>query len=93
MTCKAAMTRINQVMENCPQPGPVEELGMKITRIGRPDGRQSSIFTEVRSGDKLAADIKQLELKVGAPQLFKIKEVEPWSRIPERRFTLIPLNR
>jgi len=93
MNIKAALTRIRQVMEYCPQPGPVEELGMKITRIGRPDGRQSNIFTEVRSGDKLAGDIKQLELKLGAPQLFKIKEVEPWSRIPERRFTLIPLNR
>jgi DNA polymerase-4/protein ImuB len=93
MNIKAALTRIRQVMEYCPQPGPVEELGVKITRIGRPDGRQSCIFTEVRSGEKLAGDIKQLELKMGAPQLFKIKEVEPWSRIPERRFTLIPLNR
>ncbi len=93
MNGKTALTRIKQVMENCPQPGPVEELGMKITRMGFPDGRQSSIFTEVRSSDKLESDIKQLELKVGAPQLFKIKEVEPWSRIPERRFTLIPLSR
>ncbi len=93
MTAKAVLTRIKQVMENCPQPGPVEELGMKITRMGFPDGRQSSIFTEVRSSDKLESDIKQLELKLGAPQLFKIKEVEPWSRIPERRYTLIPLSR
>ena len=93
MTAKTALTRISQVMENCPQPGPVEELGMKITRMGFPDGRQSSIFTEVRSSDKLESDIKQLELKLGAPQLFKVKEVEPWSRIPERRYTLIPLSR
>ena len=66
---------------------------MKIIRLGRPDGRQSSIFTEVRSSDKLTSDIKQLELKMGAPKLFRVKEVEPWSRIPERRYTLTPLSR
>lgn len=93
MSIAASLKRIRQVIENCPQPGPVEELGMKITRLGRPGGQQSSIFTEVRSGEKLNSDIKQLELKMGAPQLFQIKEVEPWSRIPERRYTLKPLSR
>ncbi|MDV2990312.1 MAG: hypothetical protein P3T54_09250 [Dehalogenimonas sp.] len=93
MTVAAALRRVKQVIENCPQPGPVEELGMKVVRLGRPGGQQSSIFTEVRSSDKLESDIQQLELKMGAPQLFKVKEVEPWSRIPERRYTLTPLSR
>lgn len=93
MTVAAALRRVKQVIENCPQPGPVEELGMKIVRLGRPGGQQSSIFTEVRSSGKLESDIQQLELKLGAPQLFKVKEVEPWSRIPERRYTLTPLSR
>lgn len=93
MTAPVALKRIRQVMEYCLQPGPVEELGLKVVRLGRPGGHQGSIFTEVRSSDKLENDIQQLELKMGAPPLFKIEEVEPWSRIPERRYTLIPLGR
>jgi DNA polymerase-4/protein ImuB len=33
-----------------------------------------------------------LEFRLGGPQLYRIKEVEPWSRIPERRYALIPLS-
>ena len=56
------------------------------------DGRKAS-FPEVRARDHLLDDIKQLELRLGSPQVFKIKEVEPWSRIPERRYALTPLSR
>lgn len=93
MNCRSAMVRVRQVMECSPQPGPVEELGIKLVRIGRPAGRQDNIFTDVRSDEKLLDDIRQLELKIGAPQLYKMKEVEPWSRIPERRYVLTPLGR
>ncbi|MEN8614231.1 hypothetical protein ABFB09_02955 [Dehalogenimonas sp. THU2] len=90
---KTLMARIRHVMENCQQPGPVEQLGVAVTRLSRPVGRQESIFTDVRSDDKLLDDIKQMELRFGAPQLYRVKEVEPWSRIPERRYTLTPLGR
>lgn len=89
---KTALARIKQVMENYPQPGPIEQLGMKITGLCGQHGRQKSIFTEVRAKDHLLDDIKQLEFRLGGPQLYKIKEVEPWSRIPERRYALTPLN-
>ncbi|ADJ25743.1 DNA-directed DNA polymerase [Dehalogenimonas lykanthroporepellens BL-DC-9] len=93
MTAAGALKRIRQVVEYCVQPGPVEELGLKVVRLGRPGGHQGSIFTEVRSSDKLESDIQQLELRMGTPPLFRVEEVEPWSRIPERRYTLIPLGR
>lgn len=92
MTTKTALSRIKQVMENTPQPGPVEQLGMKITGLGRQHGRQRSLFSEVRAKDHLMDDIKQLEFRLGGPQLYKIMEVEPWSRIPERRYALKPLS-
>ena len=85
--------RLKQVLEKYPQPGPVERLGMEITGVGRRAGRQKSLFAEVRARDRLLDDIKQLEMRLGSPQIFKIKEVEPWSRIPERRYALVPLNR
>ncbi len=93
MNAKAALSRIKQIIENAPQPGPVEQLGMKITGLGRRQGRQKSLFLENRAQDNLLNDIKQLEFRLGGPQLFKFKEVEPWSRIPERRHALTPLSR
>ena len=93
MNPKAVLTRIRQVMENVTQPGPVEELGMKITGTGGFTGKQKSLIAEVRAQEHLLDDIKQLEFRLGSPQLFQIKEVEPWSRIPERRYALTPLNR
>ena len=87
-----AMLRIKQMLESKPQTGPVEQLGIKVTGLGRQNGRQKSLFSEVRAQDHLLEDIKQLEMRLGSPQVFKIKEVEPWSRIPERRYVLTPLS-
>ena len=93
MDISSTLSRIKQVLENSPQPGPVEQLGMRITGLGRQSGKQKSLFAEIRARDHLLDDIKQLELRLGSPQVFKIKEVEPWSRIPERRYALTPLSR
>jgi DNA polymerase-4 len=88
-----AALRIKRVLESFPQPGPVEQVGIRVTRLGYPRGRQNSLFSEVRGRDHLLEDIRQLELRQGNPQVFKIKEVEPWSRIPERRYALTPAGR
>ncbi|MBN1188633.1 MAG: hypothetical protein JXA46_02675 [Dehalococcoidales bacterium] len=90
---KYILSRIKPVLENCPQPGPVEQVGIKLTGLGYRSSRQKSLFSEVRARDHLLEDIRHLEDRLGSPQVFKIKEVEPWSRIPERRYALIPLNR
>ena len=92
LNTKTALSRIKLIMENSPQPGPVEQLGMKITGLGRPNGRQKSLLNDVRAKDNLLDDVKQLEFRLGGTQLYKIKEIEPWSRIPERRYALIPLS-
>jgi DNA polymerase-4/protein ImuB len=92
MDIKVAVKRIKWVMEEYPQPGPVEQVGLNINRLGYPGGRQNSLFREVRSRDHLLEDIHQLELRLGDPQVYRVKEVEPWSRIPERRYVLAPTN-
>ena len=93
MDMRTCILRIKQGLENFPQLGPVEEAGMRVTRLGYPRGRQRSLFSEVRGRDHLLEDIRQLELRQGTPQVFKVKEVEPWSRIPERRYALTPTGR
>ncbi len=90
---KTAVSRIKLVLEAFPQPGPVEEMGIRVTALGQRTGRQRSLFTEVRAKDHLLDDIKQLELRLGNHEVFTIKEVEPWSRIPERRYALSPVGR
>ena len=93
MDVKSVLPRIKYVLENYPQPGPVEQMGIKITRLSYGVGRQKSIFAEVRAKAHLLQDIKQLELRLRGPQVYEVKEIEPWSRIPERRYALAPLNR
>ena len=90
MNIRSAISRIKQIMENFPQPGPVEQLGIKITRFGRESGQQKSLLPEIRNRENMMDGIRQIEFQLGTPQVFKIKEVEPWSRIPERRYTLAP---
>lgn len=85
------LSRIKHLLESSPAPGPVEELGLKITGFSRERGRQSNLFSDIRAGEQLQDDIKQMELRLGqGPQLFRVREVEPWSRIPERRQALTP---
>jgi DNA polymerase-4 len=93
MEVKNVIIRLRRTLEEYPQPGPVEQVGLRITGLGRQSRRQKSLFTEIRAQEHLMDDIKQMELRLGSSQVFKVKEVEPWSRIPERRYTLTPLNR
>ena len=92
MNTKTAISRIKQIMDIYPQLGPVEQLGIKITGLGCQNGRQKSLFTEVRAKEHLLNDVKQLEFRLGGPQLYRVKAVEPWSRIPERRYAMVPLS-
>jgi DNA polymerase-4 len=93
MDVRSVISRLKRVLEEYPQPGPVEQVGIKVNRLGYPRGRQRSLFSDIRAKEHLADDIKQLELKLGNPQIYKVKEIEPWSRIPERRYALTPTNR
>jgi DNA polymerase-4 len=90
---RSVVSRLKRAMEDYPQPGPVEQVGIRVNRLGYPRGRQKSLFSDIRAKEHLAEDIKQLELKLGNPQIYSVKEVEPWSRIPERRYALTPTNR
>jgi DNA polymerase-4 len=93
MDVRSSLSRIKQFLESYPQSGPVEQLGIKVTGLAHGIRRQRSIFAEIRAQDHLLDDIEQLELRLASPQVFRIKEVEPWSRIPERQFALKPLSR
>ncbi|MDP6494836.1 MAG: DNA polymerase Y family protein, partial [Dehalococcoidia bacterium] len=53
-------------------------------------GTQSSLFVEVRKQQQLREAMRQLEARLRTrPPIYKVMDVEPWSRIPERRQALV----
>ena len=71
-------------------PGPVESLSLTLSGIGGEAGRQASLFSDVRQRDNLHEALRELEARFGTVPMYLVREVEPWSRIPERRRALVP---
>ena len=78
------------VLANTTLPGPVEELTIELTGITEERGRQSTLFAE-KAGlrRQLGETVQQLRARWGRPLVSRVVEVEPWSRLPERRHALI----
>jgi DNA polymerase-4/protein ImuB len=77
-------------LANTALPGPVEELAIELSGITEERGRQSTLFAE-KAGLKrqLGEAVQQLRVRWGRSLVSKVVEVEPWSRLPERRHALI----
>ncbi|MDZ7727076.1 MAG: hypothetical protein U5Q44_02140 [Dehalococcoidia bacterium] len=57
-------------------------------------GQQAPLWqTGPKRQRELFEAIDQLTEREGEPQVFRIVEVEPWSRIPERQLALMPFGR
>jgi nucleotidyltransferase/DNA polymerase involved in DNA repair len=78
------------VLANTMLPGPVEELTIELSGITEERGRQATLFAE-RAGmrQQLGEAVRQLRTRWGRPLVSQVVEVEPWSRLPERRHALI----
>ena len=85
-----AMFILKSRLENLVLPGPLEALSLTLSGITGESGRQESLFPEVRHQARLDDAVRQLRARLGhRPPIFRVREVEPWSRIPERRRTLV----
>ena len=72
-------------------PGPLETLSATFSHLTGESARQESLFGDLRRQAQIDNAIRQLRAKLGPkPVLYQIREVEPWSRIPERRRVLVP---
>jgi hypothetical protein len=84
------LTRIKDDLEQVELARPIDRVTLTLSELTGETGRQESIFSEVRARQNLAAAIKQLSVSLGKPApIFQVREVEPWSRIPERRHGLV----
>jgi nucleotidyltransferase/DNA polymerase involved in DNA repair len=69
---------------------PVEELFLELLGLGGEAARQGSLFVaRARQLGQIAEAARQLRARYGHVPLYHVVEVEPWSRIPERRWALV----
>ncbi|MEE9284820.1 MAG: DNA polymerase Y family protein [Dehalococcoidia bacterium] len=85
-----ALYALRHALDTHPPPGPLEELSLTLARLTGEAGLQGSLFNDVRRQDNLREAVRQLEARLGRrPPIYQVREVESWSRIPERRQALV----
>ena len=84
-----ALYVVKHALGNRPPPGPLEDLRLTLSGLTGETGRQESLFREVRRRERLHQAIAQLKASLGSNPIYQVREVEPWSRIPERRQALV----
>lgn len=93
-------------MSISPPPRAVESLAVEFFQFG-PATAQPGFFDRKEEGGREAGGtdlaegtvphslreaVKELKLKIGHSPLFRVVEVDPWSRIPERRYALLSFD-
>ena len=80
-------------LEGVELPGAVSAVTLKVTLLGGPYVGQEMLFPG--GGQRLARlrdALASVKARYGTTGLYRIAEVEPWSRIPERRYALIDFD-
>ena len=85
-----ALFALRHALEAEELPGPLEDMRITVSEVAGESGIQSSLFTEVRKQQQLRECMRQLEERLRTrPPIYRVMDVEPWSRIPERRQALV----
>ena len=87
------MFALKSRLDSVTLPGPLEDIKLTLAGFTGESGIQTNLFSDVRKQEQLKEMMRQLEsLLGGKPPIYQMKEVEPWSRIPERRQVLVPYD-
>ena len=74
-------------------PQAVDTVAVTLTGIGQEVGKQAKLFTDTQPNvNQLAQAIRQLRARYNRPVVWRIAEVDPWSRHPEERSVLVPYD-
>ena len=89
----AAMTVIETACQRGDSPiqGPTESMSVALSHLGPPRAEQGGLWRESAEGD-LNNALRQMAGKIDLPAIKTVVDVEPWSRIPERRQALVQLS-
>jgi DNA polymerase-4/protein ImuB len=86
---RQALFVIRASLEGITLPGPLEDVSLTLSELTGEAGQQESLFGDVRQRRQLGQAIAQLKVSQGRNPIYQVREVEPWSRIPERRVALV----
>ena len=83
------MTYVETIVQTDASPicGPIEVISVELSRLGAARAEQSGLWNENEKGD-LDTALRQLNAKTQTSPIKTVVDVEPWSRIPERRQAL-----
>jgi DNA polymerase-4/protein ImuB len=74
-------------------PAPIDELALELLGLAGEAARQPGLFVaRARQLAEIAEAARQLRARYGRVPLYQAIEVEPWSRIPERRWALVQVT-
>jgi nucleotidyltransferase/DNA polymerase involved in DNA repair len=74
-------------------PGALESLQIELIGFTAEQARQESLLSaRPKQFQQILDAVRQLKQRYGASPIYRIVEVEPWSRIPERRRALISFD-
>ena len=81
---------IKGTLERTVFPGEFQDVQVVLLGITGEKAIQVNLFDNKRKTQKINDVINQLKIQFGStPPIYKIIEIEPWSRIPERRNALV----
>jgi nucleotidyltransferase/DNA polymerase involved in DNA repair len=81
---------LKTAIETAPLTAPIEELTIELSGFAGETGKQEGFFSDDRRRQpQIAEAVRQLKARYGRSPVAQVVEVEPWSRIPERRHALI----
>jgi protein ImuB len=73
-------------------PAPAAALGLRALTMGPPEGEQPSLARDERERrrERLGEAVRQVRSAAGAEAILRVLDVDPASRVPERRVALTP---
>jgi len=81
---------LKTAVETAPLTAPIEELSIELSGFAGETGKQEGFCSgDRRRQPQVAEAVHQLKARYGRSPVLQVVEVEPWSRIPERRHALI----
>jgi DNA polymerase-4/protein ImuB len=84
---------LRATLDEAQLPGPVSRLRLELVGLVPLSGRQISLpLMRRRVQEHLEEALRQLKVNYGYCPVGRIVEVEPWSRVPERRLALIDFD-
>ena len=85
-----ALAVLKSSLEASDIPGPLEDMRLTLSGVTGESGTQASMFAGIRKQEQLREMMSHLEMRLRSqPPIYKVMELEPWSRIPERRSALV----